>query len=124
MIYPPHPPPTEKPEIVSPPDNKVLLESEAATVNFTCTATGDPVPTITWKLNGLNTDDREDNGRFNNYLIYRDDHTIIHGLAISQVTYTDSGSIDCVAMNMVHTTRTEPMEFKKFTRTTLSVLSK
>ena len=92
---------------------------------FLCKAAGDPRPMISWMHNGQNINQRSDE-RFQASIIQTSRDTIQSRLNISQLTGTDSGSIDCVAQSTVDDpeTRGRPLTPTAVNNTTLSVLSK
>ena len=118
---------TVHPSIEIPPARKVIAVNNGVTQNtmFFCQAAGDPRPIISWMHNGQNINQRSDE-RFRDSIIQTSRDTIQSRLSISQLTGTDSGSIDCVAQSTVDDpeTRGRPLTPTAVNNTTLSVLSK
>ena len=80
---------TDKPDITVHPKAQAATEGNNAT--FTCNAIGNPVPTISWTINGSSVD-ASNNSRI----------SFSEGkkqLTITNVNRTDSGEYQCVASN-------------------------
>ena len=118
---------TAHPSIEIPPARKVIAVNNgvAQNISFFCQAAGEPRPMISWMHNGQNINQRSDE-RFKDSIIETSRDTIQSRLNISQLTGTDSGSIDCVAQSTVENpeTRGRPLTPTAVNNTTLSVLSK
>ena len=79
----------DKPEITAHPRN--IAKTEGDKVILFCNATGNPVPTISWTING-SPEDTSNNSRIS----LSDDEK---QLSITNVNRTDSGQYRCVAEN-------------------------
>ena len=82
---------TVQPEITAHPQNETGIEGQ--NVTFTCNATGNPAPTISWTTNG-STHDTSHNSRISFSVDNKQ-------LTITNVNRTDSGEYRCVANNSV-----------------------
>ena len=84
---------TDQPEISEHPQNQIVLEG--LNVSFLCNASGNPVPTFSWTINGspVNTtsNPRITFSAYNTQLI------------ITTVKRTDGGEYKCLASNSVKT---------------------
>ena len=82
------------PEVIDQTQNK------GNTVSFTCQATGEPVPTITWYFNSVQLD--ETNAmKYTISVMSLNDTTISNMLTIMNVESSDVGTYTCNATNVV-----------------------
>ena len=70
------------------------FENEGGTASFTCQATGEPVPTISWYFNGAPVDEA-------NTMSVNTSTTISSTLTIMSVESSDVGTYTCNATNVV-----------------------
>ena len=76
------------------------VEDEGDIVSFTCQATGEPVPTISWYFNGAPVNDDTDVDKY--YITKMEmNTTTISILTIMSVESSDVGTYTCNATNVV-----------------------
>ena len=97
------------PEITEAPLPKIVAEDERD-VSFSCTATGNPIPKITWMYRNKvvrpnrndhndddDNDDDDDDLRIETPELDREERTVTSTLMFSSVEGEDSGRIECIA---------------------------
>ena len=77
------------------------LREEEDTVFFTCQATGEPVPTISWYFNGAPVNNYTDVNKYNVMEMEVNATTISSTLTIMNVGLSDVGTYTCNATNVV-----------------------
>ena len=77
-------------------------QDEGDTVSFTCRATGQPVPNITWYYNGAPVDEAN-TMKYSIYMMPSNTTTIVGILIIMSVQSSDVGNYTCNATNVVST---------------------
>ena len=77
------------------------VEDEGNTVSFTCQATGEPVPTISWYFNGAPVNNDTDVNKYNVMEMEVNTTTINSTLTIMNVESSDVGTYTCNATNVV-----------------------
>lgn len=82
---------SEQPSIITHPIGVAIREGQNVTLS--CNASGNPVPTISWTINGYPA-----NTSYNPRISFSDDKK---QLIITNVSRTDSGKYRCVAKNRV-----------------------
>ena len=75
-------------------------QNEGDTVSFTCQATGEPVPTITWYFNSVQLD-KANTMKYTISVMSLNDTTISNMLTIMNVESSDVGTYTCNATNVV-----------------------
>ncbi|NWR54182.1 NCAM1 protein, partial [Bucorvus abyssinicus] len=78
-------------------ENKTAMELEEQ-ITLTCEASGDPIPSITWRTSTRNISNEEKtlDGR----IIIRS-HARVSSLTLKEIQYTDAGEYVCVASNTI-----------------------
>ena len=77
------------------------IQDERDTASFTCQATGEPVPTISWYLNGISINNDTDVDKYDISETSVDTTTINSALTIISVKSSDVGTYTCNATNVV-----------------------
>ena len=77
------------------------IQDERDTASFTCQATGEPVPTISWYLNGISINNDTDVDKYDISETSVDTTTINSALTIISVESSDVGTYTCNATNVV-----------------------
>ena len=77
-------------------------QDEGDTVSFTCRATGQPVPNITWYYNGAPVDEAN-TMKYSISMMLLNTATISNTLIIMSVQSSDVGTYTCNATNVVST---------------------
>ena len=103
--------------ITFPPDGQAYTVNEADPVTFTCSATGIPLPEITWMRNGVRLD-----GNVDPRISVSDPETVPNGniisvsrnLTMSSTRGNDSGIYTCVASNENTVTPNVTQDFRLF----------
>lgn len=85
---------SDNPRIVDGPDSQIIAEREDVT--FSCTASGSPIPTISWKHNNR-TVSASSKYVIGEPEIDEDSHTISSTLTISSLEALDTGEVVCTA---------------------------
>lgn len=80
------------PTITNSPQSKTVVEG--ARVTFSCSATGHPLPTITWMHNGMTVSLRSNKYSTNSSTIL---NSTTSTLTLLQATAQDSGMVTCLA---------------------------
>ena len=75
-------------------------QNEGDTVSFTCQATGEPVPTITWYFNSVQLNEAN-TMKYTTSVMSLNDTTISNMLTIMNVESSDVGTYTCNATNVV-----------------------
>jgi len=75
-------------------------QNEGDTASYTCQATGEPVPTISWYFNGVQVDD-SDMDKYNISEMSLNTTTISNTLTVISVESSDVGTYTCNATNVV-----------------------
>ena len=75
-------------------------QNEGDIASFTCQATGEPVPTISWYFNGVLVDDN-DVDKYNISEMSLNTTTISNTLTVMSVESFDVGTYTCNATNVV-----------------------
>ena len=76
------------------------VQGEGSTVSFTCQATGEPVPTISWYFNGAPVNNYTDN-KYDIMETKLNTTIISNTLTIMNVESSDVGTYTCNATNVV-----------------------
>ena len=76
-------------------------QDEGATASFTCQATGEPVPTISWYFNGAPISNDTDMDKYNISETSVNTTNINSTLTIMSVQSSDVGTYTCNATNVV-----------------------
>ena len=84
---------TDQPEISEHPQNQIVLEG--LNVSFLCNASGNPMPTFSWTINGSPV-----NATVDSRISFLADNK---QLTITTVKRTDGGEYKCLASNSVNT---------------------
>ena len=84
---------TDQPEISEHPQNQIVLEG--LNVSFLCNASGNPMPTFSWTINGSPV-----NATVDSRISFLADNK---QLKITTVKRTDGGEYKCLASNSVNT---------------------
>ena len=84
---------TDQPEISEHPQNQIVLEG--SNVSFLCNASGNPMPTFSWTVNGSPV-----NATVDSRISFLADNK---QLTITTVKRTDGGEYKCLASNSVNT---------------------
>ena len=79
------------------------VEDEANAASFTCQTTGEPVPTISWYLNGAPVSNVTDVDKYNIVQMEVNSTTISNTLTIMNVESSDVGTYTCHATNIIST---------------------
>ena len=77
------------------------VEDEGDTVSYTCQATGEPVPTISWYFNGAPVNNDTDVNKYNIMEMEVNTTTINSTLTIINVKSSDVGTYTCNATNVI-----------------------
>ena len=77
-------------------------ENKGDTTSFTCQATGEPVPTISWYFNGVPVDETN-TMKYTISVMSLNTTTISNTLTIKSVDTSDMGTYTCNATNVVST---------------------
>ena len=88
--------PTISPEVMD------QTQNEGDTASFTCQATGEPVPTISWYFNGAPVDEAN-TMKYTISMMSLNTTTINSTLTIMNVQSSDVGTYTCNATNVVST---------------------
>ena len=83
------------------PEVTYQVEDEGGTASFTCQATGEPLPTISWYFNGNDTTDVATTMKYTRSMISLNSTTISNTLTIMDVELSDVGTYTCNATNVV-----------------------
>ena len=78
------------------------IQNEGNTISFTCQATGEPVPTITWYFNGAPVDEAN-TMKYTISMMSLNITTNSSTLTIMNVQSSDVGTYTCNATNLVST---------------------
>uniref|UniRef100_A0A8C2YCS1 Neural cell adhesion molecule 1 n=1 Tax=Coturnix japonica TaxID=93934 RepID=A0A8C2YCS1_COTJA len=78
-------------------ENKTAMELEDQ-ITLTCEASGDPIPSITWKTStrNISNEDKTLDGR----IVVRS-HARVSSLTLKEIQYTDAGEYVCTASNTI-----------------------
>ncbi|XP_044312211.1 neural cell adhesion molecule 1 isoform X8 [Varanus komodoensis] len=78
-------------------ENKTVMELEDQ-ITLTCEASGDPIPSITWRtaLRNISSEEKTLDGR----IVVRS-HARVSSLTLKDIQYTDAGEYICVASNTI-----------------------
>ena len=77
------------------------VQDEGGTDSFTCQATGEPVPTISWYFNGTSVNNDTDVDKYDIIDMEVNTTTISSTLTIMSVESSDVGTYTCNATNVV-----------------------
>ena len=77
------------------------VEDEGGTASFTCQATGEPVPTISWYFNGTTVNNYTDVDKYDTMEMEVNTIIISNTLTIMNVESSDAGTYTCNATNVV-----------------------
>ena len=78
------------------------IQDEGDTASFTCQATGEPVPTISWYFNGAPVDEAN-TMKYTIEMMSLNTTTINNTLTIMSVESSDVGTYTCNATNVIST---------------------
>ena len=76
------------------------VQDEGGTISLTCSATGQPLPTISWYFNGA-TFNESNTMKYTISVILLNTTTISSTLTIMNVESSDVGTYTCIATNVV-----------------------
>ncbi|XP_069470360.1 neural cell adhesion molecule 1 isoform X2 [Ambystoma mexicanum] len=78
-------------------ENKTAMELEEQ-ITLTCEATGDPTPSITWRMatRNISSEEKTLDGR-----IVVSSHARVSSLTLNDIQYTDAGEYFCIASNTI-----------------------
>ncbi|XP_078538491.1 neural cell adhesion molecule 1 isoform X4 [Lissotriton helveticus] len=78
-------------------ENKTAMELEEQ-ITLTCEASGDPTPSITWRMatRNISSDEKTLDGR-----IVVSSHARVSSLTLNDIQYTDAGEYICIASNTI-----------------------
>uniref|UniRef100_A0A8B9TK74 Neural cell adhesion molecule 1 n=1 Tax=Anas platyrhynchos TaxID=8839 RepID=A0A8B9TK74_ANAPL len=80
-------------------ENKTAMELEDQ-ITLTCEASGDPIPSITWRTSTRNISNEEKVSTLDGRIVVRS-HARVSSLTLKEIQYTDAGEYVCTASNTI-----------------------